>query len=172
MYTNDTTPLRTHIGTIRAYAERLDRLYNDKPSDTQIISRILSSLPSSYSTIIKILESHPHGNKIDYIIKQILADKTSHKEEYDHTVSVMSVKALQSSMCDAPKSHLICKNPICKAAGWTGHLIDNCFWPGGGKEGQWPEWWKKKGEESVHHASLATSVIPSGTVTAGGHYAL
>ena len=69
MYTNNTTPLRTHIRTICAYAECLDCLYNDKPSDTQIISCILSSLPSSYLTIIKILESHPDGNKIDYIIE-------------------------------------------------------------------------------------------------------
>jgi hypothetical protein len=34
-----------------------------------------------------------------------------------------------------------CINPICKAANRVGHTIDNCFWPGGGKEGQWPEWW-------------------------------
>lgn len=172
MYTDNTTPLRTHVGTIRAYAERLDRLHNDKPSDTQIVSRILSSLPSSYSTIIKILESHDDGDKIDYVIERILAEETSQKDDHDRTVSAMSVKALQSSMRDASKPHHICENPICKAAGRTGHLIDNCFWPGGGKEGQWPEWWKKRGEESTRQASLAASVIPSGTVTAGGHYAL
>jgi hypothetical protein len=172
MYTNDTAPLRTHIGTIRAYAEHLDRLHNDKPSDTQIISRILSSLPPSYATIIKILESHSDGNKIDYVIEHILAEETRHKEEHDHSLNAMSVKALQSSMCDALKSNLICENPICKAAGQTGHLLDNCFWPGGGKEGQWPEWWKKKGEESTPHTLLAALVIPSGTVTTGGHYAL
>ena len=41
------------------------------------------------------------------------------------------------------KSNIICINPVCKAANRVGHTIDNCFWPGGGKEGQWPEWWFK-----------------------------
>jgi hypothetical protein len=92
--------------------------------------------------IIKILESHSDGNKIDYVIEHILAEETRHKEEHDHSLHAMSVKALQSSMCDTSKANLTCENPICKAAGWTGHLIDNCFWPGGGKEG--PRGWRDR----------------------------
>ena len=36
----------------------------------------------------------------------------------------------------------ICSNPNGKH---IGHMIDKCFKPGGGLEGQYPDWWKKKG---------------------------
>ena len=41
---------------------------------------------------------------------------------------------LVSTLMATPKSSVICINPICKAANQVGHIIDNCFWPGGGKE--------------------------------------
>ncbi|KAJ6506735.1 hypothetical protein C8R45DRAFT_782318, partial [Mycena sanguinolenta] len=37
--------------------------------------------------------------------------------------------------------NLVCTNPTCGAEGKQGHTIDNCFWPGGGKAGQFPAWW-------------------------------
>ncbi|KAJ7483703.1 hypothetical protein B0H11DRAFT_1914584 [Mycena galericulata] len=42
------------------------------------------------------------------------------------------------------RKHLVCSNVQCCAVGRKGHTIDKCFWPGGGKEGQWPSWWKGK----------------------------
>ncbi|KAJ7901476.1 hypothetical protein B0H13DRAFT_2336057 [Mycena leptocephala] len=35
-------------------------------------------------------------------------------------------------------------NAQCGAPGKKGHTIADCFWPGGGKEGQWRSWWKGK----------------------------
>ncbi|KAJ6480624.1 hypothetical protein DFH09DRAFT_951118, partial [Mycena vulgaris] len=40
-----------------------------------------------------------------------------------------------------PNSALKCTNTQC---GRTGHLAKDCFRVGGGKEGQWPDWWKGK----------------------------
>ena len=31
-----------------------------------------------------------------------------------------------------------CKNPDCKAKDRSTHTTENCYWPGGGKEGQFP----------------------------------
>ncbi len=31
-----------------------------------------------------------------------------------------------------------CRNPDCKARDKTRHTTENCYWPGGGKEGQFP----------------------------------
>lgn len=44
----------------------------------------------------------------------------------------------------AARRNLVCSNPQCGAQGRKGHTIADCFWPGGGKEGQWPAWWKGK----------------------------
>ena len=31
-----------------------------------------------------------------------------------------------------------CENPNCKAKDQSTHTMENCYWPGGGKEGQFP----------------------------------
>jgi hypothetical protein len=177
MYTDFSVPLRTHIGILRAYAEQLDRLHKDKPSDTQIISRILSSLPSSYSTIIKILDSHPIGTNVDYVVERLLTEESSQKDEHNQLVASDTTRALYASRRSA-RSSLVCENPVCKTAGRTGHLKGDCFWPGGGKEGQWPEWWekiKKGGESTVPltvPASFSASFTSSGDIVPGNNYAL
>jgi hypothetical protein len=177
MYTNSDVPLRTHIGILRAYAEQLDQVHNDKPSDTQIISRILSSLPSSYSTIIKILDSHLSSTDIDYVVERLLAEESTQKDERRQLITSDMTQALYASRCPA-RSFIICENPICKTAGQTGHLKEDCFWPGGGKAGQWPDWWeknKKSGEPTVEltvPTSLAATFNSSGPVVRGDSWAL
>ncbi|PPQ81143.1 hypothetical protein CVT26_011106 [Gymnopilus dilepis] len=176
-YTDTSVPLRTHISTIRSYAEALDRLHKDKPSDTQIISRIFTSLPSSYSTIIKILKSHDNANDLDFVTEQILAEETTQKSHPNHPGirPIDGVNALMAS--PFPKSTLVCENLVCKTANRTGHTIDNCFWPGGGKEGQWPEWWFKlrgipASSSTPAPAAMTASVVASGIVTKGQNFIL
>jgi hypothetical protein len=176
-YTDLAIPLRTHISTIRSYAEALDRLHNDKPSDTQIISRIFTSLPSSYSTIIKILKIHENASDIEFIVERILSEETTQKPTpVISPLDVDTTRALLASR--GPKSFVICDNSVCKTAGRTGHTIDNCFWPGGGKEGQWPEWWyTSKGItppnlSKTQEKAMSASFGPNGPITEGTHYAL
>jgi hypothetical protein len=38
----------------------------------------------------------------------------------------------------AVKTNEACTNPNCKAKKWSTHTVGNCYWPGGGKEGQFP----------------------------------
>ncbi|THU81454.1 hypothetical protein K435DRAFT_693570, partial [Dendrothele bispora CBS 962.96] len=49
---------------------------------------------------------------------------------------------------------LKCSNQNCKG---IGHTIENCFKLGGGKQGQYPKWWKGKRDVPVPAASNATS---------------
>ena len=120
VYTDSSIPLRNHISTIRSYAEALDRLHSDKPSDTQIIARIFTSLPPSYSTIIKILKNSDKANNLDYITERILAEETTQKSANNFMIHPSgSVNALMAT----PKSNVICVNPICIAANRVGHTI-------------------------------------------------
>jgi hypothetical protein len=167
-YTDLEIPLRTHISTIRSYAEALDRLHNDKPSDTQTISRIFTSLPSSYSTIIKILKLHENAADIDFIVERILSEETAQKPTTIISPAD-SVRALFVS-CTS-KTSIICENPVCKTAGRTGHLVDNCFWPGGGKEGQWLEWWNLS-KSITPPKAMSASFGPAGPITEGTYWAL
>jgi hypothetical protein len=51
----------------------------------------------------------------------------------EHNTVATSPTALNTS---APKRR--CTNPGCKAIYKTSHTIENCYWSGGGKEGQFP----------------------------------
>ena len=164
-YTDSSIPLRNHNSTIRSYAEALERLYSDKPSDTQIIARIFTSLPSSYSTIIKILKNSDKADNLDYITERILAEETTQKSD-DNPVIRPGVSALMAT----PKSDVICINPICKAANRVGHVVENCFWPGGGKEGQWPEWWYKS--RGIPADPSTPSAANAAVVYTGSHFVL
>jgi hypothetical protein len=42
---NDLSSMRVHIAAIRSLAEKLGRLYDDKPPDVQLIATLLASLP-------------------------------------------------------------------------------------------------------------------------------
>jgi hypothetical protein len=61
--------------------------------------------------------------------------------------TALAVTTLQSPSRDARKAAgkaLVCTNPTCGTQGKRGHTINECFWPGGGKAGQWPDWWVGK----------------------------
>ncbi|KDR76609.1 hypothetical protein GALMADRAFT_139523 [Galerina marginata CBS 339.88] len=160
-YSDPTIPLRTHVSTIRFYAEALERLHSDKPSDTQIISRIFTSLPSFYSTIIKILKIHNNADDLDFIVESILAEETTQKSTTNLSMTAGASNSIQALMTThTPSQSLVCETPACKAKGRTGHLTENCFWPGGAKEGQWPDWWfKLKGIQLVEEKPSAMTAI-------------
>ena len=167
-YTNSSIPLRNHISTIHSYAEALERLHSDKPSDTQIIAQIFTSLPPSYSTIIKILKNSEKADNLDYITEHILAEETTQKSADNFTI-----RPSTSALMATPKSNVICVNPVCKAANRVGHTIDNCFWPGGGKEGQWPEWWfKSRGIPADSSTSTTPSTANANIASTESHYVL
>ena len=74
------------------------------------------------------------------------------------------------------QSQLTCANPVCRC---VGHTIDKCFKPGGGMEGQYPHWWKKKGvatspsaQKPKPVANIAMADSAAGTPGASKFYAL
>lgn len=181
-YTDPSVLMRTHIGLIRACAERLERLHKDKPSEAQIVARMLSSLPPSYSTLIKILDGDPNGNDVDYVAERILSEEISQKDEAKEAVAQLTTSAFHAQTTIAamyanrpPRSQLVCENPVCKTVKRTGHVLAECFWPGGGKEGQWPEWWftKKSGDTTpVPPMAGLARMLQSGDVISGRTYSL
>jgi hypothetical protein len=66
----------SHIATVRGLAEKLGRLYNDKPSDAQIIATLLMSLPPSYDTLIISLDSHAEKDDLEFVIGRLLNEET------------------------------------------------------------------------------------------------
>ena len=57
-----------------------------------------------------------------------------------------------------------CLNPNCKARKQSTHTTGDCYWPGGGKEGQFPPNFSQKAKVNVTTTSATTTTpLPSST---------
>ncbi|KAF5391957.1 hypothetical protein D9757_003238 [Collybiopsis confluens] len=64
-----------------------------------------------------------------------------------------------------------CSNPQCKARNRTSHVITDCYWPGGGKEGQFPSnFGKRNGTPQSNITTISSS--PGASIAYSPHYAL
>src|SRR5271155_55858 len=159
--------------------------------DPRFITKLLDSFPESWDAVITPMYSETS-------LSTVIMNLTTHAERLairdartnlkpDKSIDTVraleaTVMALQAEMktfklnrgtgtSNPNKAHLKCTNTQC---GKTGHLIDECFQPGGGKAGQYPPWWKGKRtpNSSVPSANLATSFVTTGDIANGSHYAL
>lgn len=95
---------------------------------------LLSSLPASWDTIVATLyDSKSSGDAIAHLLM--------HWARISKTSSSTVPSAFQTNTNgNGPSNHqnrtrLVCTNPNC---GRQGHTIEKCYWPGGGKAGQFP----------------------------------
>jgi hypothetical protein len=54
-----------------------------------------------------------------------------------------------------------CTNPNCKAKKHLTHTTSNCYWPGGGKEGQFPPNFSQRARENATTSNTVTNSTPT-----------
>jgi hypothetical protein len=81
----ETSTMRSHIAAVRGHAEKLGRIYNDKPSDAQIIATLLMSLPSSYDTLLVTLDSHPEKDNLEFVIGRLLNEEVRQESKFSES---------------------------------------------------------------------------------------
>lgn len=153
-------------------------------TDERFITKLLDSFPESWDAVISnlyekkdlsevIMKLTTHGERL----ANRLAENSRPGAAIDSVKALeTTVLALQAELCNLRrpggssnpnKSHLICSNTSC---GKTGHLIEDCFQIGGGKQGQYPTWWK--GKRNAPPSANFTSSTTEGAVQPGRHFAL
>jgi len=110
-------------------------------SDDEHITHLIKSLPTSLDFIKPTLYTLTGINDVENLLKLSI-------KRPDPSTSFDS-QALAANA----RNGLICTNPNCRR---VGHLIDNCYWPGGGKEGQFPAHF---GNRHTPTATMATIVL-------------
>jgi len=116
------------------------RVLGSKITDEDFKDIIISSLPESWSSATAPLydSNMTSTNAIAHL--QIWYTK-SHRNRL--TNSNQNIMALQTSTTrQGSRSQLVCANPNCHHCG---HTIEMYYWPGGGKEGQFPPSFGKRG---------------------------
>ena len=130
-----------------------------KINDVDFRMVILSSLPASWDSVVGMLyETKSSADVINRL--------TIHWNRIDRAESTtnpaMTVMALQAD-ARKPRNQLLCTNQNC---GHHGHTIANCYWHGGGKEGQFPPGFGQR--RGVHNSTSnnTTSTTNALSVTA------
>jgi len=108
-------------------------------SDTSFKTILLNSLPKSWNPAVASLYNNM---PLSEAIQQLNVWWLRTKDDCSKSSS-RSVMALQTNTyIKKDWSLLVCTNPNCNH---RGHTIDVCYWPGGGKEGQFPPDFGKRG---------------------------
>jgi hypothetical protein len=111
---------------------------NDKTFRTIILSALPSSWDPIVSTLYTTQTSHDAINQLMTHWARISRDWPTNP----HTSTSALLAVTNKFGKNRQHSQLICTNPNCKH---TGHTIEDCYWPGSGKPGQFPPSFGKHG---------------------------
>ena len=156
--------MREHIAKMTELRERLAEM-NAPISEESFVSylRTSLSLAPSFRTLFTTLSATAHqtGKKLTSadVIWHLTEEATSIEIEDNINKSNAAMMASTSkskrgkgkdkdkSKSKSSKDDIVCTNlPNC---GRKGHTKEQCYEEGGGKEGQAPDWWKKKKEKKA-----------------------
>ena len=157
--------MREHIGKMTELRERLAEM-NAPVSDESFVSylRTSLSLTTSYRNLFTTLSTTARqtGKKLTAadVIWHLTEEATSveiedniNKSNAAMMASASKPKGKGKDKEKSSKSDVLCTNtPNC---GRRGHTKDQCWEKGGGKEGQAPDWWKKKAKDKKASANSA-----------------
>ncbi|XP_006462902.1 hypothetical protein AGABI2DRAFT_52770, partial [Agaricus bisporus var. bisporus H97] len=105
-------------------------------SDISFRTIILNALPRSWDPIVATLyttqTSRDAINQLMTHWARISRDRTNNPQT---TTSALQTTSNNRGCQRSQNSNLLCTNSNC---GRRGHMIENCYWPGGGKAGQFP----------------------------------
>jgi hypothetical protein len=139
-----------------AVMRKLQRAANDvgaATTDGVFRMTFIASLGDPWRHVTPVLRTYDtSGEVIDFLIEE---EQAHNGNNVPVPTTALAVNTSQFPSRDARKAArkaLVCTNLTCGAQGKRGHTIDECYWPGGGKAGQWPDWWVGK-----HHGTPQTT---------------
>ena len=149
------TSMQDHIKTLRGRRAALDNLNDSVMTDETWRGIIIRSIPRSATQWLPVIPSLYTMTSSADVVSMLLTHGLMMGDDIKPTSSGSSSTAL------AVRTTESCTNPNCKAKKRSTHTLPNCYWPGGGKEGQFPP---NFGQRSKANATT-TSTAPSTTST-------
>lgn len=99
-------------------------------------------MPRTWDIIVSTLRTCVTSNDVMVQLAVHRARQTRDENATSAAVSTTTGTQVLSTVGKPPKrgrSNELCSNPQCKR---RGHTIEKCFREGGGKAGEWPDWWE------------------------------
>jgi hypothetical protein len=144
--------IQDHIKLLRTRKVALDNLSSQAMSDETWRGILIRSIPPS-TKWLPVIPSLYHLTTSADIISTLHA----HGMILERGTSKSVTGTGSSNTVLAAQSTNSCTNPNCKARKRTTHTIENCYWPGGGKEGQFPANFRNKAKANTTSTSPSTT---------------
>ncbi|THU97011.1 hypothetical protein K435DRAFT_573131, partial [Dendrothele bispora CBS 962.96] len=155
------------------YAEKIQSLFKEAKDaganidDEQLITLFIDSFPRSpewlpiLSSLVDESNFNVTANKLQEFVRLMSGTDGGGIEGMDKVSALQTevkqlkeqIVAMQAKKGPANPS-LKCTNPNCNR---VGHTVENCFRKGGGKEGQYPSWWKGKRDNTTNATASAAN---------------
>jgi gag-polypeptide of LTR copia-type len=146
------TDIQDHVKLLRTRKAAIDNLSTSAMTDETWRGTIIRSIPPTAKWLPVIPSLYTMPSSAD-IISTLLA----HGMILGRDKPAISTTGNSSNTALAARATEGCTNPNCKAKKRSTHTTANCYWPGGGKEGQFPP---NFGQRSK--ANATTTNTPSG----------
>src|SRR6202522_3174030 len=149
--------IQEHIKLLQTRKAAVDNLSTEAMSDETWRGVIIRSIPPSSKWLPVIPSLYAMATSAD-IISTLLA----HSMILGRGSGKVPTGATTSNTVLAARTTEGCTNPNCKARKRSSHTSANCYWPGGGKEGQFPP---NFGQRAKANVATSTSVTASNTAS-------
>ncbi len=130
VYAED-SDIQEHLKILRTHKAAVDNLSDSVMSDKNWRGIIIRSIPPAQRWL-PVLPSLYGMKPADIFVMLIAHGMVLTRGIQNKPTTGSSNTAL------AAKTRESCTNPNCKAKKWSTHSTLDCYWPGGGKEGQFP----------------------------------
>ena len=150
------TEIQDHIKLLRTRKAAVDNLSTIAMTDEAWRGVIIRSIPPTTKWLPVIPSLYAMASSVDIVSTLLAHGMILGRETAGRAVTGTN----SSSTALAARTSEGCTNPNCKAKKRSTHTTSNCYWPGGGKEGQFPP---NFGQRSK--ANATTSTMTSNTTT-------
>ncbi|KAJ3836727.1 hypothetical protein F5878DRAFT_624395 [Lentinula raphanica] len=169
----DNETIDTFFCTMRELRKEAIDMGNEIP-DSVFREIVLAAFPTaSFDTIMQNINANPSTFPSSSSVIQHISFQYSRSENRpdavvpgDRLPQANSVAYLTSHIETLEKQLAASANAVkspekkCRNCQRQGHLIEDCFRKGGGKEGQYPPWWKGKKDTTVGSSTANVTATP------------
>ena len=158
------TNIQQHIKLLHTQKAAVDNLSTSRMSDETWRGIIIRSIPPSTKWLPVIPYLYGMKTAAD-IVSTLVAHGMVLSQDLTNKATNPSNTALAAQTKEG------CTNPNCKAKKKTSHTTPDCYWPGGGKEGQFPPNFGQRTKANIANSTNSTNSTTS-TPEKVEHFAL
>ena len=144
------TDIQEHVKLLRTRKAAVDNLSPSGMPDETWRGIIIRSIPPTTKWLPVIPSLYAMKTAAD-----IISTLFAHGMILGRDLSNKSASPSNTAL--AARANGGCTNPQCKAKKKTSHTTENCYWPGGGKEGQFPPNFGQRSKANIANSTTSTT---------------